>query len=178
MNMFSAPPRSNLPLQPAFFRAVKDLSFVRFSVNGPSFAQKKRRVTGARANGIKYEKKVHEEMLRQYPKHYLPSPWFNYFDVYGQRWAQPDALLIDPVQGQIIVIEVKHHHIGEAWWKLHYIYLPVVRMFFGDNWTYRCVEIVRYYDSDTLFPQARLCEFIHLAPQLPYTGVHIWNPAR
>lgn len=167
-----------LPLQPRGFAGVQDLGWVRLEACAPTFAARKVRVQGARALGIKYEKQVHEEFLRRFPRHYLPSPWFKFQDSRGLRWCQPDGLLIDPGQGQIVIIEVKHSHTGEAWWKLQHMYLPVVRQFFGQEWSYRCLEVVRYYDPETIFPLAKLCEHVHLAPTLPHIGVHIWKQGK
>lgn len=131
------------------------------------------RLTGSRAFGVRYEKKVHAEMLRLFPDHYVPSPWFEFFDACGRRWCQPDGLLIDIAQQEIVIVEVKSSHTGQAWWKLWHLYLPVVQAVFGPDFSYRCLEIVKYYDADELFPFASLCEHIHLAPTAPHTGVHI-----
>lgn len=165
-----------VPPAPRGFIEPQEIRYVRMSGNGPAYAGRKVRVRGARAQGIYYERKVHEELLRLYPDHYVPSPWFRFTDREVLRWCQPDGLLIDAVQGQIIVVEVKHSHIGDAWWKLHKLYIPVAREYFGREWTFRAVEVVRYYDPDITFPFAKLCEFIHLAPALPNTGVHILRP--
>lgn len=164
------------PDRPANFREAQAIEHAAFRVRTPAFAAKKRRLTGARAAGVRYEKKIHEEFIRRFPKHYLPSPWFEFWDVHGRRWCQPDGLIIDAVQGLIVIVEVKHHHTGEAWWKLHKLYLPVVRKFFGTNWEYRCLEVVRFYDPHTIFPESRLLAHVHLIPPLPTIGVHICKP--
>lgn len=165
-----------LPRQPANFALPNTIVDPRIIPAGPQFAGKKVRVHGARAAGIRYEKKIHEEMLRRYPKHYVNNPWIRFIDGMHTRWCQPDGLLIDHVQGQIIIVEVKYRHTGEAWWKLQKLYLPVLTELFGADWTYRCVEIVRWYEADTIFPHARLCEHVHMAPPLPDTGIHICTP--
>lgn len=165
-----------LPAQPARFREADSIQAVRLRAIPPTFAMRKTRVRGARAAGIRYEKKVHAEFLRRYPRHYLPSPWFQFWDIHGQRWCQPDGLLIDPAQNLIVISEIKHHHTGEAWWKLIRLYLPVVRQFFGADWEYRCIEVVRYYDAQVCFPGAQLMRHPHAMPQLPHVGVHICKP--
>lgn len=166
-----------IPAPPRGFIEPMEILHPRLSAIGPSYSNgKKVRVQGPRAQGIFYEKKVQEYLLYLYPKHYLPSPWFSFVDRERVRWCQPDGLLIDPEQGLIVVVEVKRSHIGDAWWKLHKLYVPVVREYFGRDWTLRAVEVVRYCDISIAFPFAKLCEFIHLAPELPKTGVHIWKP--
>ena len=162
-----------LPLPPARFKEVEELTLARLRALPPVFAGRKQKLEGARAFGVRYEKKVHEEMLRLFPEWYLPSPWFEFYDRHGRRWCQPDGLLIDLTQREIVIIEVKSSHTGEAWWKLWRMYLPVVQKVFGPDFRYRCLEIVRYYDPDILFPGAKLCEHMHLAPTCPATGVHI-----
>lgn len=164
------------PLRPSRFR--EPIRIVTAHITGvpPVFAARKKPVKGARAAGLRYEKKVQDEFLRRYPDHYIPSPWFRFYDAYGQRWCQPDGLLLDIRAGLLTIVEVKHHHTGEAWWKLQKLYLPVVRQVFGPDWKYTCLEVVRYYESDELFPYAKLCEIPHLCPPLPSTGVHIMKP--
>ena len=168
--------RLPLPLRPAGFREASEITSVHLRACAPIFASRRQRLTGARANGVRYEKKIHEEFLRRYPANYLPSPWFEFWDGFGHRWCQPDGLLIDVAQGLIVIVEVKHHHTGEAWWKLHKLYFPVVRALFGTEWEYRCLEVVRFYDPSTLFPAAKLVEHPHLTPPLPIVGVHICKP--
>lgn len=165
------------PVRPRGFREPLEVSRVSITGRAPLFAiAKKKKPTGARAAGLRYEKRVQAELLERFPKHYVPSPWLHYFDKYGQRWCQPDGLLVDVDQGLLTVVEMKHHHTGEAWWKLHKMYLPLVRMVFGPAWKFSCLEIVRWYDPEEIFPNAKLCEFPHLCPPLPHTGVHILKP--
>lgn len=165
-----------LPLRPKGFREPKDMKAAWLTATGPKFATKRTRLTGARALGVKYEKKVHEELIRQYPGFYVSNPWFKFIDGYGMRWCQPDGLLIDAAQGLIVIVEVKYQHTGEAWWKLNKLYLQVVRQFFGELWEYRCIEIVRWYDPSVIFPLSKLTEKVHLTPPCPQVGVHIWKP--
>lgn len=166
----------DFPTQPRNFREAEDVTGVKLRSIPPTFSTKRTRVRGARAAGIRYEKKIHVEFLRRYPKHYLPSPWFQFWDKHGARWCQPDGLIIDPAQSLIVISEVKHTHTGEAWWKLLKLYLPVVRHFFGNEWEYRCIEVVRFYDPLTAFPCARLMQHPHIMPKLPEVGVHICKP--
>lgn len=168
--------RMPLPLRPLRFREPVRLHAAFITGRAPSFADRGHMVRGARAMGIRYEKRIQQELLARYNEYYIPSPWFRFYDAYGQRWCQPDGLFVDIPGGIIIIVEMKHHHTGEAWWKLHKLYLPVVRKVFGPNWKYYCLEIVRWYDSSELFPYAKLCEIPHIPPPLPFTGVHIMKP--
>lgn len=166
------------PVPPIGFREVTGLLRAQLAPQGPQFAMRRTRVSDARKRGILYEKAVHAKLFGLYLKYYVTNPWFCFVDDCGTRWCQPDGLLIDIKQGIIVIVEVKHSHIGEAWWKLHKMYLPVVRKVFGPLFSYRCVEIVRYYNAAEPFPLEVLCEKVHLAPPLPHTGVHIYNTAQ
>ena len=164
------------PLLPDRFREAEDIAWAKLRAVPPSFAGRRTRLTGSRAAGVRYEKKIHEEFLQRYPHNYLPSPWFEFQDAHGRRWCQPDGMLIDIRQGLCVIVEVKHHHTGEAWWKLQRLYLPVARQILGPDWEYRCLEVVRFYAPEVVFPHSKLTEHVHLTPPLPLTGVHICKP--
>lgn len=165
----------HLPLPPERFRCAENVRSVVLSPHAPAFARKGSR-KGAKGAGLRYEARVQRTFLSDYYSTYLPSPWFRFVDDCGMRWCQPDGLIIDAVSGRIIIVEVKTSHTGEAWWKLHKLYLPVVRALFGDGFEYRCLEVVRYYDPATLFPLVKLTAEPSAAPPLPFTGVHICTP--
>lgn len=170
-------PSLQLPLPPDRFRCAENVRSVVLSPHAPSFARKGSR-KGAKGNGLRYEARVHKTLLADYFSTYLPSPWFRFVDDNGMRWCQPDGLIIDIQRGRITIIEIKTSHIGEAWWKLHKLYLPVVRTLFGQDFEYRCLEVVRYYDPAISFPLVKLAPTPSDVPPLPFTGVHICTPPR
>ena len=137
------------------------------------------KVRGVRAAGMRYEKKVQRYLLDTFPHHYIASPWFTFEKNDGAKriWCQPDGLLIDIRAGLITIIEVKLRHTSDAWWQTRQLYLPVVRRLFGTSrWDYNILEIVRWYDPDTLFPERyKLCPEIGNLPVDKF-GVHIWKP--
>lgn len=168
-------PSLQLPLPPERFRAAENVRSVVLSSHAPSFARKGSR-TGAKGAGLRYEAKVQRTLLTDYFSEYLPSPWLRFVDDHGMRWCQPDGLIIDMKLGRVTIVEVKTSHTGEAWWKLHRLYLPVVRKLLGPDFEYRCLEVVRYYDASILFPLVKLAATPSVAPPLPFTGVHICTP--
>jgi len=135
-------------------------------------------VRGRRAQGIRYEKKVHEHFEAIYGEHYVPSLWLQFgSDGSPMRYCQPDALLIDIERGIITVIEVKYQHTSDAWYQVNQLYLPVLRrMFPSDLWEFKRCEVVKWYDPATRFPEevslARDIEAIGTGK----FGVHIWKP--
>jgi hypothetical protein len=139
----------------------------------PFIREVKRR--GRRAEGLRYERRVHQEFLIRYPG-YLPSPWFSYRDRDGLKWCQPDGLIIDAERGTIGIVEVKYQHTEKAYAQLFSLYLPILRVLFGGIYKVACIEVVKWYDCAVLCPvNPILCEH----PQLAREGlfnVHIYKP--
>lgn len=150
----------------------------RLELTEPQFI-KLHRVTGARAAGMRYERKVQRYLFDIYPHHYIASPWITFEKTKGAKriWCQPDGLLIDIRFGLITVVEIKLRHTSDAWWQTRQLYLPVVQRLFGTlMWEYNILEIVRWYDADTLFPERyKLCPEIGVLA-IDKFGVHIWKP--
>jgi hypothetical protein len=103
---------------------------------------------------LKYERKALARLYERYPGRLVWSPWIRFRNPAGSwRWCQPDGLLIDVEAGQVVVLEVKHHHTSDAWWQLEKLYRPVVqRMLPEQLWRLAVVEVVRWYDPAVLFP--------------------------
>jgi len=127
----------------------------RLSLRAPVFSGKVKR-SAAQSRGIRYEKKVQKYLLEQFEDFYLPSPWLHFREE-GQedfRWAQPDGLLIDGIKGIINIVEIKYSHTADAWWQVRRLYLPVLQKLFPPTlWRYEALEVVKWYDSDTIFPE-------------------------
>lgn len=133
---------------------------------------KKEKVRGVRRQGQLYELRVHREFSRRYPG-YLPSPWFQFRDVDGSKWCQPDGLIVDPRTGLIVVVEAKLKHTNDACRMLFGVYVPVVRALFGGHYRVEAVEVCQWYDPAVFCDQSPvLCKW----PGNPHAGkfnVHI-----
>lgn len=143
--------------------------------NSPPFLSQ-RKVTGARAAGLRYERKVQENLLAKYAERYLPGPWFIFHSDSGPRWCQPDGLLIDIQAGTILIVEIKNSITDRAWWWLNDLYVPVVRKAFGAGWVLSTVTIVKWFDCKIKLPaHPVMCKDIDnvLAGQ---NAINIWNP--
>lgn len=143
--------------------------------NSPPFLSQ-RKATGARAAGLRYERKVQENLLAKYADRYLPGPWFIFHSDNGPRWCQPDGLLIDINTGKLLVVEIKNSITDRAWWWLNDLYVPVVRKAFGVNWDISTVTIVKWFDCKIPLPvKPVMCKDIeHAAPG--QNAINIWNP--
>lgn len=156
--------------------SIDELCWARLS-SPPPFAANRPQRRGRRAQGIRYERKVHEHFQELLGPAYAASLWFQYC-LPGEgraRWCQPDALYVDVQRGRIVIVEVKYQHTVEAWWQLHR-YLAVVREVFGSTFSYTLCEVVKWYDCAVRFPEA-----VTMLPNLEAAKpgafhVHIWRP--
>lgn len=139
-------------------------------------ALRRRRYSGARAQGVRFEKKVQEYLLARFPESYLPSPWLRFFSGGKWRWCQPDGLLFDLGRGIITIVEVKYQHTSDAWWQTKMLYAPVLREIFPAHlWTFEFCELVKWFDPATSFPERVVLANEVSMPSKSYK-VHIWRP--
>lgn len=141
-------------------------------------ALRKKRYTGSRLLGVKYEAKVQEDLLARHEGDYIANPWlcFQNEGSPALRWCQPDGLLFNWREGHLTLVEIKYQHTALAWWQLRHLYFPVLLKVFPQKlWEYSFCEITKWYDPQILFPvevslardpAARCAEF----------KVHIWKP--
>lgn len=59
---------------------------------------------------------------------------------------------MDVKKGQVVVVEIKLRHNVNAWWWLHYLYIPVLKELLGPDWAFYPLEVCQYYDPSTIFP--------------------------
>ena len=161
-------------LAPSGFRPAGRVLAANFAVPP---ALRKRRYTGRRAEGVKYEKRVHEYMGDLYGDKYIANPWLKFFSA-GQawRWCQPDAILLDPFKGKLVIVEVKYQHTSDAWWQVKQLYFPVLSIIFPPQlWKYEFCEVVKWYDPDTSFPEPTVLANDIAMPHEAFK-VHIYHP--
>ena len=176
--------RSHFPL-PKGFRPAAQVDWAHPTEDVPPFLSRNRRYTGRRAQGVRYERKAQDYLaslvgsadpagLR--PAVYLPSQWWRFSDCGSVRWCQTDGLFAQPREGLIIVVEIKYQHTPDAWFQLRELYEPVVRRAFGPAWTVALLEVVKWYDPSTFFPERHFLCADPLQPPTGGIGVHIWAP--
>lgn len=137
---------------------------------------RKRRYTGRRLEGVRYEKKVQAYLQEFHGNHYIPSPWLRFFTGGAWRWCQPDGILLDPARGRLTIVEVKYQHTSDAWWQVRQLYEPVLRVMFPESlWAYSACEVVKWYDPAVLFPEKTvLAQDVGMTH--PAFKIHIWRP--
>jgi hypothetical protein len=169
---------------PTHFRPALTVDWAYPTEDVPEYLTRPRRYTGRRGQGVRYERKVQEYLGElaggaggpNLPEAYIPSQWWR-FGVEGHaRWCQTDGLLLRPREGQAIIYEVKYQHTADAWFQLRELYEPVVREALGPAWELAFVEVVKWYDPATFFPERVLMYPDPLRAQAGRIGVHIWTP--
>ena len=162
---------------PERFLPAGAVTWARLSDQVPSFATAVRKPRGAKAAGLRYERKATEMLEQYFSWRFVPGPWVLFgSESKGTRWCQPDGLLILPEEGRIVVVEIKHSHMALAWWQLFHLYIPVVKALFGPAWAYSGCEVVKYYDAATKAPQAAKLRKRIERTEPDEFGVHIYNP--
>lgn len=163
-------------LPPSTFKPAGTVISAKWS-SAPAFAAAPKRRTGRRAQGVRYERKVHEHLAELYPDRYVSSPWIRFTNVEDNnaRWCQPDGLIIDLHAGEIVIVEVKYQHTSDAWWQLEKLYKPVLKVLFPPKlWSLRCVEVVKWFDPMTNFPVPT--KMSERPTGVGDFSVHIWKP--
>ena len=142
----------------------------------PAFSLRSRPRKGRKAEGIRFETKA-QAYLEGKSEFYLASPWIIFIADGKPHWCQPDGILLDPEAGILTIVEIKYSHCAEAHRQLRQVYAPVLgRIFPPHLWTFRLVELVKWYDPGVAFPEpVALCPdpFKHTGAKI---GVHIWRP--
>lgn len=166
------------PPMPQGFRPAGQVDAAEFAGREPPFLRERKR-RGRKADGIRYEKRVHGYLARRFGWMYLASPWLRFLsaDAERWRWCQPDGLIIDPLGGRITLVEVKFQHTSDAWWQTRELYLPVLKVILPPAlWSYSVVEVTRWYDPAVKVPDRVVLteDLMHLRER--EFGVHIWRP--
>lgn len=134
------------------------------------------RVRGAKAAGLRYERKAAEWFAREFPISFL-GQWFSFEDSGDEtrrvRHCQVDAFALDPIAGVVTVCEIKLKHTPESWWQLVHLYSPVLAVLFPrPHWRFRLVELCCWFDISTRYPSDfTLLRSIH--SEHTGIGVHI-----
>jgi len=131
-------------------------------------------------DGIRYERKAHQYLAERFPSGHVLAPWvsFKSRERIGYFHCQPDALILDLRRNSITVVEIKLKHTSDAWWQVRQLYMPVVQHIFGPSWDYIAVELAKWFDPHTKFPER--FEFVDDVGDLPALSprtfhVHLWN---
>lgn len=136
--------------------------------------------TGARAEGMRYEKKVHAAFSSIYSPErggalYAPAMWIRYLDDSHRKYAQPDGLLLDLRRSFITIIEIKLKHTIAAYYWLRELYEPLIRHIFGTSWRYAVCEVVKWFDGSLKWPEQLRMTADPSSLGVNEFGLHIWK---
>lgn len=95
----------------------------------PASIPKAKRLTGARAKGLAYEKKVRTWLDGLWPGAVIHEQWFAGEDVNGQFFCQTDHILV--LDHVAVVFETKLTQTFDAIKQINGLYRPVVALAFG-----------------------------------------------
>lgn len=161
-------------LPPPSFTPVREVVRAEF-VKPPSFDMNPRRGhTGARAAGLRYERKAHDLLENRYGWRYLRSPWIRFYGEGKVRLCQPDGLLFDFARGRITILEIKLRHTPDTYYQVMDLYLPVVEVLFPRKlWDIRLCEVCGWYDVATKFPYPTQLRENPEDAEHGFIGIHI-----
>ena len=165
------------PSRPNNFNPSGRVAWAEIMASEPDFIQNRVASTGAQYEGMRYERKVQSHLLATLPDTYVPGPWLRYYSrPRGECFCQPDGWIVDAKRGVITIVEIKLRHTANAWWQIRHLYEPVTQRLFGtEMWDYAALEICRWYDPATPFPeQVRKCPEPGAVPTSGF-NVHIWR---
>jgi hypothetical protein len=101
---------------------VASLDYVRYSTS--PWKGKKPRVRGKKAAGLRYERRVGEELARR-KFDFAHGPWLEFSDGNGRGFAQPDFVIYDSAQ-RWLILEAKLSQTSAAFEQLFSLYVPLL----------------------------------------------------
>lgn len=153
-------------------RVVRGLEHAELWTGRPPY--KDRRLRGAAARGLAYERRVGKYLYRRTrPRandlraQLLQGPWIRYEDAHGYGAARPDHVLVQP--GLLWIIECKLTHTGAARSQLLDLYLPLC----STIWPNRGVVCIQAaYNSNGASVDMRELDDIYTLPDRDY---YVWH---
>ncbi len=113
----------------------------------------------AARRGLRFEAKVLERFQRLYGRRFISQLSFFFENEMtpdgrpGTRGeAVPDGLLFSPDYKQVLLLEVKLRHSGDAWWQTNKFYKPILEKAFFGLIEVTPVEVVQHYDPRVRLP--------------------------
>lgn len=150
-----------------------------------AFSSKDRIVlTKVQRDGIRYEKRTQDylgELCKASPIFTcVCNPWLM-FRRKGEHsstvnYCQPDVLLISRTDKKVIVGEIKLSHTADSYRQLRQLYEPVLKHIFSGETEFALLEICKWFDPHTSFPETYYYAESVLQAEAGRLGVHIYRP--
>ena len=172
--------------QTSFADADLQISWAQFAPEPLTFADAPR-VTGARRQGVLYERKAQDYIAMALSQRqvmndsliYIKSPWLCYKNKNVDKlfFCQPDGLIVELREKKLTIVEIKLQHTSETWYQVRKLYQPVVSAIYP-GFQIAALEIVKWLDPHIPFPETfKFCEDV-LYFDVDKFGVHIFNNGR
>lgn len=147
-------------------RVVRGLKWAKECNVGPGFPEV--RLTGSKAAGVAYEKRVAKDIKRRFGKDWeiKISQWIRYEDSAGLGWARPDLYMIR--DDLLVIVESKLTQTISAEKQLLKLYLPLLLRIYSRKIV--CVQSCRSLRNEPE-QEIKLLEDIILEPRL---GMWVW----
>lgn len=138
---------------PSRFKGCGEVERVRPLAGVPPFALGKRRAKGAKAAGLRYEKRVRQELEAQFGPAASFRYWLEFYQkgTYKRGLCELDAL-IQLRDGVLCIIEAKIKHTSDAWWQLRKLYQPLIQTLYPEHRVLVC-EVCKFLDPAVPFPE-------------------------
>lgn len=103
------------------------------------------RLRGAKRYGLTFEKAFGKALTKRWPKQVLSGQWFQFGDVNGSGYCQPDLLLV--FSNEVVIFECKLTDTEQGRSQLAKLYYPVVEKALGR--AVKGVVVVRHLTQET-----------------------------
>lgn len=166
-------------------RNASDVVWAKFAADKPTFITTagKPKLTKVQADGLRYEKRVQEYIGSSLSRGDFSvsfNPWIMYrlAGDYSSiiRFCQPDCIFYKPFTNHVTIVEIKLSHTADSWRQLRQLYEPVVRYIFGEETGIALLEVCKWYDPNTQFPETFYYAETILETKRDKIGVHIYRP--
>ncbi len=116
------------------------------------------RPRGAKAAGLRFERFVAKKLQETYPNSGISyHPWYEYLDVNGRGYCQPDFVVYSISRDAYVVVECKLGNYEQAVAQMKELYFPVLRAAAGKEVT--GIAVLRHLnpeiDTGRVFPSFR-----------------------
>lgn len=168
------------------FKPAGVVEYAAFCNNPPPFINSSPipTLTKVQKSGIRYEKRAQDHLGKLCASSGIYTcvcnPWLM-FRRQGElssnvNFCQPDVLLISRTDRKIIIGEIKVSHTADSWRQLRQLYEPVLRRIYSQQTEFCFLEICKWLDPHTSFPETFYYAENVLDAETNRIGVHIYKP--
>jgi hypothetical protein len=106
--------------------------------------------------GLRFEGKVLDGLSSRFGERFSTGVPISFQEFGGKPgYAIPDGMLLSPCGKQLLVVEIKLRHLGDAYYQLNEFYLPILRRALRGTLELRALEICQHYDPAIRLPKPK-----------------------